>query len=67
MEYVDSIEDPLIRIVRMHQNNTNSAIVQTATSLKRELQKGTRQINDSVADKTKEGRGKGCMDSFHVT
>jgi repressor of nif and glnA expression len=27
MEYVDSTEDPLIQIVRRHQNNTKSAMV----------------------------------------
>ena len=45
MEYVlvDSSEDPLLQMVRTHQNNTNSAMVQTARSLKRELQRGTRQ------------------------
>jgi hypothetical protein len=43
MEYVDSTEDPLIQIARTHQNNTNTSIVQTARSLKRELQKGTRE------------------------
>ena len=36
MEYVDSNEDPLMQSVRTHQNN-NSAMVQTARSLKREL------------------------------
>jgi hypothetical protein len=54
MEYVDSTEDPLTQIVRTHQHNSNSAMVQTARSLKRELQKGTRQIKDSIAEKTKE-------------
>jgi protoporphyrinogen oxidase len=53
MEYVDSTEDPLIQNVRMHQTN-NLAMVRTARSLKRELQKGTRQIKDSIAEKTKE-------------
>lgn len=58
MEYVDSNEDPLIQIVRMHQHNTSS-VIQTARSLKRELQRGTRQIKDNVAEKTKERqRGK---------
>jgi iron-sulfur cluster repair protein YtfE (RIC family) len=42
MEYVDSTEDPLIQIVRTHQNNTKSATVLTASSLGTELQKGTR-------------------------
>jgi iron-sulfur cluster repair protein YtfE (RIC family) len=53
MEYVDSTEDPLIQIVRTHQNNTNSAMVLTPRSFKRELQKGTRQIKDSITEKTK--------------
>jgi hypothetical protein len=30
MEYVESKEDPLIQIVRTHQHNTNSALLQTA-------------------------------------
>jgi hypothetical protein len=30
VEYVHSTEDPLIQIVRMHQHNTNSAMLQTA-------------------------------------
>jgi hypothetical protein len=67
MEYVDSTEDPLTQIVRMLQNNTISAMVQTARSLKRELQEGTRQIKGSIAEETKDGGGKGCMDNFHVT
>jgi hypothetical protein len=54
MEYVDNTEGPLIQIVRTHQNNTKSAIVQTARSLRTELQKGTREIKDSIAEKTKE-------------
>jgi hypothetical protein len=64
MEYVDSTEYPLTQTVRTHQNNTNSAMVWTARSLKRELQKGTRQIKDSIAEKTGE---KGCTDNFHIT
>jgi hypothetical protein len=54
MEYGDSTEDPLIQIVRTLQNNINSAVVRTARSLKRELQKGTRQMKDSAAEKKKE-------------
>jgi hypothetical protein len=66
MEYVDSTEYPLIQIVRMRQNNTKSAMVQTARSLGIELQKGTRQIKDRIAEKTKKGgRGKRYMDNFH--
>jgi hypothetical protein len=37
IKYVDSTEDPLIQIFRTHQNNTNSALVRTARSLKRAL------------------------------
>jgi hypothetical protein len=54
MEYVASTEDPLIPIVRTHQNNIKSAMVQTPRSLRAELQKGTRKIKDSVAEKTLE-------------
>jgi len=43
MEYVDSKEDQLIQIVRTHHHNINSAMLQTARRLKRELGKGTRQ------------------------
>jgi hypothetical protein len=32
MEHVDSTEDPLTQIIRTHQNNTKSAMVQTARS-----------------------------------
>jgi hypothetical protein len=40
MEYVGSTGDPLIQIVGTHQNNTKSAVVQTARSLRTKLQKG---------------------------
>ena len=30
MEYVDRKEDPLIQVVRTHQHNTDSAVLQTA-------------------------------------
>ena len=32
-------EDPLIQIVRTHQHNTDSAVLQTARCLKTEVQK----------------------------
>jgi hypothetical protein len=68
MEYVDSTEDPLIQIFRKHQNNTNSAMVQRARSLKKELQKGPRQIKESIAENTKETwRGKTMHGQFPVT
>jgi hypothetical protein len=53
-EYVDSKEHPLIQTVRMYQHTTNSAMLQTAKSLERELQRGTRKIKDGVAQKPKE-------------
>jgi hypothetical protein len=54
MEYVDSIEYQLIKIVRLHQHKTNSATLQRARSLKRESQRGTTQIKDSITEETKE-------------
>jgi hypothetical protein len=54
MERVDSTEALLIQIVRMHENNTKSAMGQTARSLRTELWKGTRQIKDSIAEIAKE-------------
>jgi len=53
-EYVDRKEDPLIQVVRTHQHNTNSAVLQATRCLKTEVQKETRKIKDSVAEKTKE-------------
>jgi len=54
-EYTDSKENPLIQIVRLHQHTTNSAMLQTARSLRTELQRGTRQTKDSTTQNTKEG------------
>jgi len=34
VEYVDRKEDPLIQVVRTHQHNTDSALLQTARCLK---------------------------------
>ena len=65
VDYVDSKEDILIQIVRTHQH-IKSTMLQTARRLKRELQRGTRQIKDSTANKTKDGEGRGCMDSCYV-
>jgi hypothetical protein len=50
--YADK-EDPLIQTVRTHEHIINSAVLQTARLLKRELQRGTRQ-KESIAEKTKE-------------
>ena len=54
VEYVDRKEDPLIRVVRTHQHNTDSALLQTARCLKTEVQKETRKMKDSIVEKIKE-------------
>jgi len=36
-EYVDRKEDPLIKVVRTHQHNTDSTVLQTARCLKTEV------------------------------
>jgi len=54
VEYVDRKEDPLIQVVRTHQHNTDSAVLQTARCLKPEVQRETRKMKDSTAEKTKE-------------
>jgi len=41
-------EEPLNEIVRMHQHGANSAMLQTAKSLKRELRRGTRQLHEEL-------------------
>ena len=53
-EYVDRMEDPLIQVVRTHQQNTDSAALQASRCLKTEVQKEMRKIKDSIAEKTKE-------------
>ena len=54
VEYVDRKEDPLIQVVRTHQRNTDSAVLMTARCLPTEVQKETRKMKDSIAEKTKE-------------
>ena len=54
VEYVDRKEDPLIRVVRTHQQNTDSAVLQAARCPKTEVQKETRKVKDSIAENTKE-------------
>ena len=54
MDYVDRKEDPLIKVVRTQQHNTNSAVLQMARCLKTEVQKETRKMKDSIAEKIKE-------------
>ena len=53
MEYVDRKEDPLIQVVRTHQHNTDSAVLQTARCLKAEVQRETK-IKERIVEKTKE-------------
>ena len=53
LEYVDRKEDPLIQVVRTHQHNTDSLVLETARCLKTEVQRETRKL-DSIAEKTKE-------------
>ena len=53
VEYIDRKEDPLIHIVRTHQHNTDSAVLKTARCLKIEVQRETRKMKDSIAEKTK--------------
>jgi hypothetical protein len=45
VEYVENKEDPLIQIVRTHQHNTNSALLQTANTFKKSFQSETKQKN----------------------
>jgi len=52
VEYVDRKEDPLIQVVRKHQHNTDSAVLQTARCLKIKVQKERRKM-DNRAEKTK--------------
>jgi hypothetical protein len=54
VEYVDRKENPLTQVVRTHQHNTDSTVLQTARYLKTEVQRETRKMKDSIADKTKE-------------
>jgi len=54
-------------VVRTHQHNTDSAVLQAARCLKTEVQKETRKIKDSIAEKTKDGKARGCMDNCHIT
>jgi len=56
LEYVDRMADPLIHIVRTHQHNINSAMLQTARCLKTEIQRETTKIKESIAEKTKARR-----------
>jgi hypothetical protein len=54
VEYVDRKEDSLIQVVRTHQHNTDSAVLQKTRCLRTEVQRETRNMKDSIAEKTKE-------------
>jgi hypothetical protein len=54
VEYVERKEHPLIQVVRTHQHNIDSTVLQTARRLKTEVQRETRKIKESIAEKTKE-------------
>jgi len=54
VEYVDKKEHPLIQVVKTHKHNTNSALLETARCLKTEVQRETRNMKNSTAEKTKE-------------
>ena len=54
MDYVDRKEDPLTQVVRTHQHNYDSAVLQMARCLKTEVQRETRKMKDSIVEKTKE-------------
>jgi hypothetical protein len=68
VEYVESKEDPLIQIVRTHQHNTNSALLQTANKCKKSFQSEAKQIKNIITHNIKgKWKGKkGCMDNFHA-
>ena len=56
MNYVDRKEDPLIQVVRIHQHNTNSAVLQTAGCLKAEAQREKNKGEHSGGNKRKMAR-----------
>jgi hypothetical protein len=53
VEYVESKEDQLIQIVRTHQHNTNSALLQTANRFKKSFQSKTKQIKNIITQNIK--------------
>ena len=53
MEYVDRKEDPIIQVVRKHQHNIDSAVLQTARCLKAEVQIETKIRKNSGENKRK--------------
>jgi hypothetical protein len=53
MEYVESKEDPLIEIVRMHNHNTNLTLLQAVRNSKKSFQSEKKQIKDITAQNIK--------------
>jgi hypothetical protein len=53
VEYVDRKEGALIQAVRTHQHTIDSAVVQTAGRHRTEVQRETRKIKSSIAQKRK--------------
>jgi hypothetical protein len=53
VEYVESKEDPLIQIVRTHQHNRNSALLQTANKFKKSFLSETKQIKNIITQNIK--------------
>ena len=54
MGYVEKQETPLIQVVRTHQHDTNSIVLQIARCLRTKIQKETRKMKDSIGEKTRE-------------
>jgi hypothetical protein len=54
VEYVEIKEDPLIQILRTHQHNTNSALLQTANKFNKSFQSETKQIKHIITQNLKE-------------
>jgi hypothetical protein len=53
VEYVESKDDPLIQIVRTHQHNTNSTLLQTPNKFKKSFQSETKQIKNMITQNIK--------------
>jgi myo-inositol-1-phosphate synthase len=53
VEYVENKEDPLIQIVRKHQHNTNSALLQTANKFKKSFPSETKKIKNMITQNIK--------------
>jgi site-specific recombinase XerD len=54
VEYVENKEDLLIQIVRTHQHNTNSALLQTANKFKKFFKRERKQIKNIITQNIKE-------------